>query len=87
MRQESEYYKRKEENVSIHARVERATLALSNLIAKLAVSIHARVERATTLSSGDNVIGPVSIHARVERATDELVEEFETVEWFQSTHA
>ena len=56
--------------VSIHARVERATHSQRNLISKkVKVSIHARVERATTQNLKIDANLRVSIHARVERAT------------------
>ena len=55
--------------VSIHARVERATLGRWGSIEAEAVSIHARVERATLYSLLLVKRGKVSIHARVERAT------------------
>ena len=56
-------------HVSIHARVERATVSLTLNLDSLVVSIHARVERATAFQNYLIRIAPVSIHARVERAT------------------
>ena len=74
------------ELVSIHARVERATLEKMVKTVKAIVSIHARVERATKSPQRTIGIIYVSIHARVERAT---IEEFalQSIRRFQSTHA
>ena len=55
--------------VSIHARVERATIREMYNEYAVTVSIHARVERATKVVSTTSANDPVSIHARVERAT------------------
>ena len=56
-------------DVSIHARVERATTHDEFLLFDIVVSIHARVERATLGVYVGFWLTPVSIHARVERAT------------------
>ena len=72
--------------VSIHARVERATLGLTLDEVAIQVSIHARVERATLYYPYRTIHGIVSIHARVERATARLgLFMYSLV--FQSTHA
>ena len=59
----------KNTEVSIHARVERATAFLFDSYLTALVSIHARVERATSLFRFFTIGTRVSIHARVERAT------------------
>ena len=55
--------------VSIHARVERATFENCKRRKMTMVSIHARVERATIIYRLRVKSPVVSIHARVERAT------------------
>ena len=75
-----------DEDVSIHARVERATVRLTLFSRRTRVSIHARVERATDDFDEDFDEFDVSIHARVERAT--FVNRLRDRELgFQSTHA
>ena len=72
--------------VSIHARVERATGKKRRRTGAKIVSIHARVERATSVQNPSERIRLVSIHARVERATDAF--SYSTRYFrFQSTHA
>ena len=61
-------------NVSIHARVERATVDEAHLIKTEEVSIHARVERATIFLRKKKFFSLVSIHARVERATSNTLQ-------------
>ena len=73
-------------DVSIHARVERATALIVRVKADTEVSIHARVERATRNGVQIHESLVVSIHARVERATAGQ-RGFAAVTTFQSTHA
>ena len=65
----SKFEKRLYQIVSIHARVERATVKHRVASWFVAVSIHARVERATLRPWQFRRCNHVSIHARVERAT------------------
>ena len=56
-------------NVSIHARVKRATIRKVKEVENEKVSIHARVKRATWNRKSYLNRYSVSIHARVKRAT------------------
>ncbi len=55
--------------VSIHARVKRATDQHGHTVGFARVSIHARVKRATGGDVHTDAMARVSIHARVKRAT------------------